>query len=287
MNDIRPCVLLRNPHQAAPRWTVCYPCADHLNNTLTQLAKTYDELLDIDEITPGGSGDNTSVSRPVPGPRSPAVDSLLAHSDPRSAVGNRSALATVFGWAHLIRADRSVDTPRDQMLATVPKGRITMGREIATIRLHWDWLMGTDMVPAFEHDIVSVLTALRLVRRLDAPVMRIGRCPTVARVHLADSRTVDLPCDAELRVRTDADAIRCRTCGSVWPRARWHELGDGLTDYARLADELDVKVGTLWRWASEDGWTVIGGRGRRLVVRVEAMDSYRKRRGVLPLEQAG
>lgn len=290
MNDIRPCVLAnpRHPHQAAPGWNVCATCADTLHTTLADLQATYEQLDTIEELTPTGSGDNNGGGRAVPGPRSPAVDALLNHTDPRSQHGNTAALATIVDWARLIRAEHSIDTPRSRMLATVPHGRITMGREIATIRLHWGWLMGTELVPAFAVDVRGVLTALRLVRRMDAPTIRIGSCPTVLlAIPLPDGGWLDLACAAPLRVKTDADTIRCRNCGASWSRGTWHQLGDGLTDYAKLSDELGVNPSTLRYWSAKDHWTVHGTAGRRLVLRAEAHESYRKRRGHLPLEQAG
>lgn len=290
MTDVRPCLLHQTAQDAAPGHNACQRCADRLAGNLLDLVKTYYELTSIAELTPTGSGDNSGGARPVPGPRSPAVDALLVHTDPRSVTAPGqppAALASITEWARSVREDRSADTPPDQMRATVPAGRATMAREYRTLRFHWDYVLTQDWLPAFADEVQAILNALRIVRRLNAPVMRIGTCPKAILTLVLDGEQIPLLCGAQLRVRTDATTIRCRNCGSEWTRATWHHLGDGLTDYARLADELGVVVGTLRYWASKDDWTEYGTRGRRLILRTQALDSYRKRRGHLPLEQAG
>jgi hypothetical protein len=277
-------------YRAVPGRLACDPCAEKLAKALTSLGKLYYELLDIEELIPGGSGTNTGGSRPVPGPRSPAVDGLLVHSDVRSSTSAGqppAALASIAGWAREVREERSLDTARDQLRGTVPDGRITMAREIATLRFNWHFVMGQEWLGDFADEVHAVLAALRSAGRMDAPTIRLGTC--TVRVLGIDTTTgpVTLECGARLRVRTDATELRCSNCGTVWPRSRWHELGDGLSDYARLSEELGVVVGTLRYWASKDGWTEHGTRSRRLVLRSEALESYRKRRGALPLEQAG
>lgn len=296
MNDVRACVLGNGKcrQHAAPGHRACTHHAAQLAATLTILAKTYYELTTIAELTPTGSGDNSGGSRAVPGPRSPAVDALIVHTDPRSVTEpgrSPAALASIAGWAREVREERSLDTTPDQMIATVPAGRITMAREVTTLRRNWDWILGQPWLEGFAEEIHGVLNALRIVRRMDAPVLRIGTCPT--KVALIPVRTnigvIDIPllCGAPLRVRADATTIRCRNCDTTWSRDRWHELGDGLTDYARLADELGVKAGTLRYWASVDGWTEHHVNGRKVILRAEALDSYRKRRGPTPLDQTG
>ena len=266
------------PHSAAPGRYLCHPCADQLATTLADITTVYATLDTVEELIPGGHGD-TGGRKPA-GPRSPAVDDILVHTDPRSSGNDHlAALATVESWARLVR---------EELGAQAPSGRITMDRETATLRFHWDWLMSQPWVNEFGAEMAELLRALRTVGRLTVPTMRVGTCPRVVPHLLDDGSIVGATCGASLTVRVDAEGIRCRACGSSWARSQWRAaLGDPWTDYARLSDELGVPVGTLWYWAARDGWTMSGTRQRRLVLRVDALESYQRRRGDLPLDQAG
>jgi hypothetical protein len=286
----------RDGHQihAASGLLVCADCSHQIRQAVDYLGRLYAGLCDVDELTPGGHPDGTGT-RTVPGPKSPAVDALLVHSDPRSyaRVGDHpAALATVASWARLIREERSLDTPPTQLRATVPAGRVSMDRELQTIRFHWDWLMAYPTVLRFEADVNEVINGLEYVRRMDPPAIRIGKCPVVTTIEdLPDGSELPLLCGTSLRVRPDDTQVRCRGCHTVWPRARWHELGDPWADYAHLAAELDVKIGTLWSWASKDSWrtkpSATSGTGvRKLILRADALASYERYRGRL-LGEAG
>lgn len=260
------------PYPTVNGWQCCDRCADRLAGLLGDLHDHYATLTEADELIPRSSGERGS---PGYGPRSPAVDSILLHSDIRTrwtSEAGSGALAAVSDWARMIREDRSIDTAPVDMHRTVPIGRATMNRELATIRFHWDYVLRQTWLAEFADDMRDVLHSLKHVGRLDERWMRIGPCPVVF-----DGDA----CGAMLRVRASGSEIVCRQCGTVWSRDRWHELGDPWTDYAALSNELGVPVGTLWRWASEDGWTVAGTRARRLVSRTDAIASYERRRGGL------
>ncbi|EOD66884.1 hypothetical protein H480_19213 [Amycolatopsis vancoresmycina DSM 44592] len=287
---------LRGDEQAiaAPGLLVCHRCSSQIRAAVDYLGRIYDGLQDVDELTPGGHPDGAG-SNTVPGPRSPAVDALLVHSDPRSFadVGDHpAALATIAGWARFIREERAHDLAPAQLRATVPAGRISMERELATIRFHWDWLMSLPIVLRLEAEVNELITGLELVRRLNPPPIRIGKCPVVTAIEpLPDGGELPLLCGTSLRVRPDDVEVRCRSCHTVWPRARWHELGDPWADYPHLSAELGVTLGTLKRWASTDGWrskrSATSGTGvRRLFLRADALASYERYRGPL-LGQAG
>jgi hypothetical protein len=291
VTDQHPCVLCRpdNPNTAAPGWYACHHCGDRLAGVLGDLGDRYATLQEADELIPTSSGERGS---PGFGPRSPAVDALLVHSDVRTKWSSEhgfGALAVVEGWTRVIREEVR---PR----AAVPAGRATMARELATIRYNWDWLLSQHWLADFAGEVDAALFSLKRAGRLTERVMRVGPCPVDVYSRLASSLGVALgakyeeryvPCGAPLRVRVDADEIVCRSCGSVWPRSRWHELGDPWTDYAALSETLSVPVGTLGRWCHEDRWAVSGTRSRRLVARADAMASYERRRGPIPLQQAG
>lgn len=279
---------------AAPGLLVCHPCSEQTRRAVDYLGQLYEGLQDVDELTPGGHPDGTGT-RSIPGPRSPAVDALLVHSDPRShaRVGDHpAALATIASWARLIREERSIDVDPEQMLNTVPAGRISMERELQTIRWNWDWLMACPAVLQFAADVNEVITGLELVRRMNPPTIRIGKCPIVVLIlPLPDGSSLDLNCGAFLKVRPEDPEIRCRNCHTVWPRERWHELGEPWADYPHLSAELGVPVGTLWKWASKDRWRMkaseTSGTGvRKLFLRADALASYERYRGPL-LGQTG
>lgn len=281
MTEVRACLLGCRAvddaaFRAAPGRLSCDRCAEKLAGVLADIALVYMTLTDIEELIPGGTADG---GRSVPGPRSPAVDAILVHTDLRSSGNDHpAALASIASWARLVREERH---------AAVPAGRTTMTRELSTLRFHWDWLLGQSWVPDFAVEMRDVLAALKIVGRMSPPVLRIGSCPKQIFELVLDGEAIPLLCGATLRVRVGDEEIKCRNCGEIWSRPRWSELGDGRTDYARLSIELSVPVGTLKRWGHEDGWRISGTHGRRLVSRVDAEVSYRRRRGAPPLEQAG
>lgn len=276
MNAIRACVLGCKAvddiqFRAAPGRLVCDRCAERLAGVLADIALIYAILTDVESLIPGG-GDGSH--RAVPGPRSPAADAILVHTDPRSTWdGHPAALATIESWARMVREETG---------AAVPLGRITMVRELETIRFNWDWILGQPWVDELASEMRDVLAALRIVGRTGERVLRIGTCPGPPPL---DDEEIPPGCGAALRVRVGDEAISCHTCGSSWPRSRWGELGDPWTDYARLAAELGVPGGTLRYWCSQDHWSVGGSHGRRLVLRADAVTSYVRRRGPLSLDQ--
>lgn len=268
--------------RAAPGRVACTSCTERVWRDLGTLQHLYEGLTDVDELIPGGSPDSNGT-RTVPGPRSPAVDTLIVHTDPRSSTGpgeSPAALAAMAGWARQVREDTTVDVAPEFMLAVVPVGRITMGRELATIRGAWPWVTGQAWFLDFAEEVVGVRNALQMVRRSSEPVIRIGGCekPLVA-FPGPDGEEIVLRCGATLRVRPSDTEIRCKNCGYVWPKDRWQELGTPWTDYAYLAAELAVNPNTLRYWARVDEWRSVP-LGRRVAVwRDDAIASYVRRRG--------
>lgn len=200
------------------------------------------------------------------------MDVLLAHSDVRTRWTSElgyGALAVVESWARMLR---------EELGAAAPVGRATFSREVATIRFHWDHLLRAPWLDEFAREVQEVTRSLTYAGRLTERIMRIGPCPATLEVERAETHeTYDIPCGAMLRVRADATEIKCRNCGAVWPRSRWDEIGDRWADYATLAEDFAVAVGTLWRWASEDGWRKEKRQGRLLVHRDDAEASRDRR----------
>jgi hypothetical protein len=288
MPEIRPCLLgCTNsdgiPYPAAPGWLACHPCADLLAGVLGDLADRYATLQDADALIPTSTGERGS---PGYGPRSPAVDALLIHSDIRTRWTSEhgyGALAVVADWARRIREDTSIDTPPRQMRNTVPEGRVTMSRELATIRFHWDWLMRQDWLAVFADNMRDVLRGLTNAGRLTERWLRVGPCPGLVDIgeEVFTGEPIYRECGEPLRVRASDAEIRCRTCGTTWPRSQWSRLGDTWTDYAELHERLKVPVATLRWWCREDGWRTwrkTETSKRVLVDRADALTSYARRR---------
>ena len=279
MNDNRhPCLLgCTNadsiPFRAAPGRQCCDRCGERLMQLLGDLADRYATLQEADELVPHSTGERGS---PGFGPRSPAVDALLIHSDVRTRWTSEhgyGALAVVESWARLIREETSLDTPPRQMRGTVPEGRATMSRELRTIRWHWDYVLSAGWLDDFGSDMREVLRSLTYAGRLAERVLRVGQCPAV--------RDDGDLCGQTLRVRASADEIRCWSCGATWPRSQWWRLGDPWADYAELSEQLAVPAATLRGWCREDGWRTwrkTPTTKRVLVDRCDALASYARRR---------
>jgi hypothetical protein len=296
VNQPRACLLgCKTPdgyaRRAAPGLNVCPPCSEKLRGVLDALERTYAAVTELDELIPGGHGPSDGGRR-VPGSRSPANDGVLVHTDPRSTVlpgASPAALATIVGYARLVRDERTVDVAPRLMRGTVPTGRATMRRECATLRFNWDWIMGQPWVDQFATDLGAVLHGLKTLQGGQTRVVRIGTCPVaLVALTLPDATMVTLDCGASLRVKVSDSEIRCRNCGTTWLRAQWHQLGDPWTDYAYLATELDVNASTLRYWCREDRWQAIRMGGRTVVARADALASYTRRRpGNTTIDQAG
>jgi hypothetical protein len=263
------------PFPAAPGRYACQPCEERLMGMLGDLADRYATLQTADELVPHSSGERGS---PGFGPRSPAVDALLVHSDIRtkwSSEHGYGALAVIESWARLIREETG---------AQPPTGRARMDRELRTIRWHWDHVMRSRWVDEFAREVQEASRALTNAGRLTERVLRVGPCPGLVDVGNAavTGEAVYRVCGETLLVRASAEEIRCRACGTVWPRSRWRELGDPWADYALLAHDIGVPVTTLRRWASEDeqrghAWAKERRGRRNLVSRTDALAAAARR----------
>lgn len=283
MNAPRPCALgCRNrdriPYRAAPGSNVCPRCSDRLRTTLDHIESTYYTVTATAELIPSNHGPGTGVRTP-PGPRSPTNDTILVHTDPRSTLDDQpAALATIESWARMLRETRGY---------LVPAGRITMNRELRTLRHDWDWLMAQGTVADFAQEMHAVLHALRTVDTQQAKATRVGKCQiVVAAFALPDGSTVDLECGAWLRLKPGDTEIRCRNCGHTWPKARWNEIGEPWTTYAELARVWAMPASTLRWWAKEDSWRTVRLGRDAVVLRADAVATYVARRGI-PVGEAG
>jgi hypothetical protein len=191
-------------------------------------------------------------------------------------------VATVESWARMIR---------EEVGARPPAELLTFGRELRTIRFHWDHVMAAPWLDEFAREMRETLRSLVNAGRLTERVLRVGPCPHVlgyehndldVPVIDSDGQLIPIRCGETLRVRASAEEIRCKACGTVWPRSQWWRLGDQWADYALLAHDIGVPVTTLRRWASEDEkagqpWGKERRGRRNLVSRVDALAAAKRR----------
>jgi hypothetical protein len=265
------------PYPAVEGTLACDVCTSALDAALRQVARDYAWLLDPRNLAP--SMDPSGRGSPGYGSRSPARDDLIAATDPRTTLDGRaiSAPAVLSEWVRLVVADTGMPGPE----------RADVAGDVAWLlsRPVWRWLLSQPWLDELATEVFELREHLAHIVRPRARAVPIGPCP----VPIGPPGATD-PCGTPLRVRADADLIRCRTCGTTWPRERWDELGramgDPRSDYASLSTWLDVPVGTLRRWCAQDGWTPSpdGRPSRPLWLRSEALASYLRRRRHTPPE---
>lgn len=104
-------------YRAVPGTFACNRCASWLYDLLTELVAAYGLLSEVDELIPHGDDSAARVQRSS-GPRSPAVDAMLVHTDPRSA-GNDQPAALASTAAVLLPGKTWSPTPTGRYEAEV------------------------------------------------------------------------------------------------------------------------------------------------------------------------
>jgi hypothetical protein len=267
----------KTPEPAVDGWNVCPACSARIAQLLHDLERTYTAATHIDQMIPKGDPSAPVVARSA-GSKSPTVDTILVHTDVRSVTEPGEAPAAL-PWANDL-----ANEAREVLGLPAPGTRLTMTRELETVRAAWAWLMGHESIVDLFKEAQRVLRSLERVHGSAPKMMTAGKCPILQlAIPLTDGTVLQIACGATLSFYVDARAIRCGNCRTVWPKARWRELGDDWADYATLSRDLGVPAGTLRYWASEDAWERQGREGlkRVLVSRMDALDSYTRRRGPL------
>ncbi|WP_018686507.1 hypothetical protein [Actinokineospora enzanensis] len=263
------------PFPAQHGYRTCDPCADRLRATLNELVELY-ALVD-DAMVPGGGG---AAARGAPGhgSRSPARDSVIVLTDPRThAVEDddpHSVLAVLSSWADNVRQDTGQD-PRG--------GPATVSGEVAVLVRWLDWATRQYWIGDLGQEVDELAHQLRAALGVQERTIPVGPCP--ARV--TDPGTGRLTtCGGPLRARLSVERIRCPRCRASWPRDRWDDLGGELgtpvSDYASLSVWLSTPTGTLRRWRGEDEWANHGSRRRPQFARTDALASWRRRHAAVP-----
>ena len=297
------------PYPAQAGYLTCDPCADELRANLRELVELY--ALTEDAAVPGAAAGGLRAHSGY-GPRSPAVDAVLALTDPRSASDDGEpvgVLAVLGTWADMVRADAGLRPElteaerrdaallvnwldwcntqpwagavlpqlgalRTEVSGTLGLGRRTVSGEVNLLIRWLDWITRQQWVADLAAEVTSLHRSMRAALGLLDRFLPVGWCP----VSTGHGRT----CGAALRVRVGAERIVCRSCGTSWPREQWDALstaqGTPLSDTAELSAWLGVPTGTLRRWRSEDKWTRHGDKARPLYDRAEVLASWSRRR---------
>lgn len=263
------------PFPARHGYLLCARCTDRLHDALREIIDCY-ALLDDALVPASGAGTATTGGRGAPGfgSRSPARDTVIALTDPRTHAEEdgdpHSVLSILSSWADNVRDDTGQDAPT---------GPTTVSGEVGFLVRWMDHIARQDWVGDFADEIHELLGQLRTVLGLQERAIPIGPCP--ARLHDLDNGGT-VTCGTPLRVRLSAERITCRSCGTSWPRERWDELSGSLgvpvSDIASLSAWLTVPAGTLRRWKHEDGWHNHGTRSRPLFAREQVLASWKRRR---------
>ncbi|MCP3805389.1 hypothetical protein NLX83_39595 [Allokutzneria sp. A3M-2-11 16] len=264
------------PYPAVEGTLACDICAHAVDAALRQIARDYEFLLDPRNLVPGA--DSSGRGNPGYGSRSPARDDLIICTDPRTTYDERaeSAPAILSQWVREIVESTDMTAPE----------RASVAGDIAWLlsRKVWRWVISQPWLDEFGGEVFELREHLAHIVRPRARAVPIGPCPVPSGV---PGNTA--PCGTALRVRPDAELVRCRTCGTTWPRERWDELGHALgcprSDYASLSVWLGVPVGTLRRWCAQDGWArdpAGHSRARPVWLRTDALASFTARRHTAP-----
>lgn len=278
MTTGRQCVL-------CPRTTdvgmLCPQCSNSLWMQLRRLAETYAIIATSTSLRLPGTSTGTAWVARAPGPRSPANEDLITLTDPRAALDElqraRSVPAVLSQWVRQVAEDTGA----------LPPGPATVAADVNYLAGQWGWIASQPWVDELATEIRELTQAMTTALRLQPRAARsvpVGPCPNKLRDDDGGLR----PCGQPLRVRAAATRIRCLACEYVWPRWQWEELSDAIghprSDYAQLSSWLDVPVGTLRRWCSQDGWAPDPdrSRGRATWLRTEALTSWTRRRGADP-----
>lgn len=269
MTLIRTCEVraVRQCGEVVDFYKACDLCRREVLRWLGEIEDGYQRLSAIPSRAAAAGGGSH-----VPGPKSPAVDHVIAMLDRRSSPAGPgmddrpdvySIPAVIEGWCREAWAGREVPFPG------------TMGEAFIFLRWKTDWHLRQDHAGDYARELRDLLAQLRV---LTEPRRKIGECPTV----LGEYRDQVVRCEAPLRANVHDDTIRCNRCGARWERP-WLDLVESVRQltvlsYADLAIWFAVPVSTLRNWSGEDGWTR-GGTERRPTWRVvDALRSYVSRR---------
>lgn len=271
----QPCVLgCRNrktgkPFAAQPGYLTCDLCADELRANLREIAELYPMT---DQAVMPGAADTGSRGSPGYGSRSPARDSVLALTDPRTHADDNSdplpVLHVLSSWADNVREDVGLlprDVPQSTredarrlvgwlgwvgmqtwalplvgkiselstgLVVTLGLGGRTVAGEVSLLTEWLDHITRQYWVSDLGEEVRTLVRDLRTVLNVDERSVPVGRCPA----------TVPGP--------VSRSAVRVRPAGQSRP------CGAALR--VRLGNERIVcpACGTSW---ARDQWDELSG----------------------------
>ncbi|MCK2239381.1 MULTISPECIES: hypothetical protein [unclassified Crossiella] len=307
-----------NPFPSVPGYLTCEPCTERLRVDLREIVDLYASLDDA-LLPGAGGATAAGRGAPGFASRSPVRDSVLALTDARTQAGEDGdplpVLDVLSSWVDNLRQDAGMvpqvseaelnDALRllgwlewttrqpwavrlagpvaelhERAAALLGVNRRTVSGEVALLLRWLGFITRQYWVGDMAAEVAELRRQLRVAHGLVERTVPVGTCPTMV-VHPGEREP--RPCDARLRARLTSDRITCPSCRAFWTRDRWeqlgHALGSPVSDLASISAWLEVPVGTLRRWRSEDGWTRQGSRNRPLYPRTEVLVSWQRRRG--------
>lgn len=186
-------------------------CADRLRTDLADIPGLYALMGAV--LAPGTAGGGSRVS----GTRTAPLPVRLEPLSLRARGGIVTILAT---WEADWRETRGLT---EAQRGTAERD---LGGIVLWLRAHLPWAI--DEHPAiqeFADEIRDVVRQCRAAAGLLPRMMRIGECPALVG---------EAACGAALYADPQGHEIRCRECGTRWPRTNWMLLGKTLRE---LEDE--------------------------------------------------
>lgn len=196
-------------------------CADRLRAALRDIPGHYALMGAV--LAPGTAG---SGSVHVTGTRTAPLPVRLEPLNLRSRGGMITVMAS---WETEWRDLRGMAAAQRGI------GERDLAAIVLWLRAHLPWAIETHpAVDEFATEVRDILHQCRLAAGVLPKMMRIGNCP-----HVTDGETDE--CGAALYADPLADAIRCRRCGTRWPRGRWMLLGKTLRGETEPAADEEEK----------------------------------------------
>ena len=202
------------PRRATPGYLTDTYCSDRIVSTLDEIVALYAVLPGVVPV----AGNDGGRRGPGFGSRSPANDTIIALHDPRTTWTEdtplHNPLNVVGGWARVLVEE----TGSDAKVGTLTGAVGFLNRRI-------DWVTRQPWVESMWVEVREVHSQLRAITG-EGKRRHVGLCPNPLNAdRLADGEELRY-CQARLYAPLYGDAIECRKCGRVWPRAEWMRLGN-------------------------------------------------------------
>jgi hypothetical protein len=194
------CSTEKKPMEAEGSTLVCFNDSNRILRRLRELEEYLPTLHLLKPAT--GIQEYSTV---VFGPRSPANDAVLVHTDPRSGtevtelqdgtvVAEYSALGVAVSWAAVVVEERGVTPAKTPMMSLV------------LLRQNHDWITKQPWVDEYAAELKEVHRSVRALA-FDPIPTPVGKCIRFKR---------DRECKGDVFELDDASGVRCSKCGDIY-----------------------------------------------------------------------